>query len=75
MAQGSFTMSHSLVGADRGTHVKIMLLSAACAVAFTAVLFGSQMQAGNATQAASQGVVKASKPTAVTTRDNVTFIR
>lgn len=63
-------MSHSLITADRGTHLKIVCVSLVAAIAVVAV--GVTARVTEAGSARSQ-VVKAGKPAIYTARDDATI--
>jgi hypothetical protein len=58
-------MSHSLIGADRATHLKIVAVSLVAAIAVVAVGITARVADGGA---AAQAVVKAGKPSTYTAR-------
>ena len=72
MDRGGSAVSHSLIAADRGTHFRIVLVSLTCAVAFiAAAVVASQATRDETARADGAPVIKAGKPTAVTSQDNV----
>jgi hypothetical protein len=62
-------MTSSLIGADKGTHGKIVGTALIAALLFVAV--GSWAHLGDAAGSGRPAVVKASTPTAYTSRDGV----
>jgi hypothetical protein len=68
-------MNHSIIGADRTTHLKIVVVALVAAIVFVAVGITSRFtETGTATAQAPQLIVKAGKPVAVTT-SGVTTVR
>ena len=57
-------MSHSLIGADRTTHLKVLCVALAAAIAVVAVGITARVTDGERTQV----VVKAGKPATYTAR-------
>ena len=69
-------MNHSLVTADRTTHLKIVAVSLIAAIAVIMVGITARMtdpDAATARLEAHGPIIKAGKPSAVTVRDNVTI--
>ena len=58
-------MSHSLIGADRTTHLKVLCVALASAIAVVAVGVTARLADGERTQV----VVKAGKPAVFTARE------
>ena len=67
-------MAHSLLGADRTTHLKILVVALVAGAIFVMVGVGAQLGDFETAGAMMQNgpVVKASKPTTFTTRYDVT---
>jgi hypothetical protein len=63
-------MNHSLIGADRNTHLKIVVVALIAAIMVVAVGITARVADTSSLQA-SGPVIKAGQPTAVTTRDDV----
>jgi hypothetical protein len=59
------TMSHTLIGADRTTHMKVLCVALAAAIAVVAVGITARVTDGERTQV----VVKAGKPAVLTARE------
>jgi hypothetical protein len=70
-------MNHSLITADRGTHIRMLMASAACVTVFIAVLVGFQVARDTGQVARFDGatVIKAGQPTAMTNRDTSRMVR
>jgi hypothetical protein len=69
-------MNHSLMTADRGTHVRMMLASLAGVVAFIVTLVGFQAtQDTGLARLDGPAIVKAGAPTTVTSQDAARAIR
>ena len=69
-------MTHSLIGADRTSHLKIVSLAIAGAIAVVIVGFSARVSEHDTATARAQtttGVVKASKPATFTARDATAF--
>lgn len=69
-------MNHSLITADRTTHLKIVALSLIAAIAVVAVGITARITdtgVASARLEAQGPVIKAGKPAAVTVRDGVTI--
>jgi hypothetical protein len=58
-------MSHSLIGADRTTHLKVLCVALAAAIAVVAVGITARVADAERTQ-----VVKAGKPAVLTARES-----
>lgn len=68
-------MTHSIIGADRGTHIKIVVVALVAAILVVVVGITARV-ADFETMAQMQRdgpVLKAGKPTTVTTRDDLTI--
>ena len=63
-------MSHSLIGADRTTHLKVLCVALAAAIAVVVVGITARVTEIDAAKA--QIVVKAGKPATLTARDSTT---
>ena len=63
-------MSHSLIGADRTTHLKVLCVALAAAIAVVVVGIAARVTEFDAAKA--QIVVKAGKPATFTARDSTT---
>ncbi|MGP0092194.1 MAG: hypothetical protein ACLPKB_19890 [Xanthobacteraceae bacterium] len=72
-------MNYSIYGADRATHVKIVVVALLCATAVAGVAVGARVSSvtKEASVARLQGapVINASRPVTVTVRDGVSIIR
>ena len=65
-------MTHSLIGADRNTHLKIVVVALVAAIGVVSVGITARVNgAGSLSAQRMDGpVLKAGQPTALTTRDN-----
>lgn len=62
-------MNHSLMTADRGTHVRMMLVSLASVLAFIVTLVGFQATQDSSLRLDGPAIVKAGASTVVTSDD------
>ena len=79
--EGSLIMNHSIATADRGTHLKIVVLALVGAIMVVCVGITARLAQSDASVASAQsaqtmkvGVVKAAKPIAVSS-SSVTMVR
>ena len=63
-------MNHSIHSADRGTHLKIVIVALVAGIAVTSLGLAARSGAGDSTQTAR--VMKAGKPVVLTSSDTVT---